>query len=165
MSLHANQLRNPAVGAPEGINELVYGPDSVHSRLYSHRVIDFNASIPERTVLTNVEILPLMARKSTAQSDIEDESQRSVEVPVADIDAIFGRLQLLADTDGLSLTKATENLGITSERLFNHKTRKSIPSMDILRRFKRKYGVTIDWIVEGDESGLSRQARDAILGL
>lgn len=139
--------------ASEGSDQLVYGGDGVHGDIYSLPVSGVKRDFSEQTLHQSAEIIDLMVRIV---------SNQPIDIPGApppDVDAIFERLSLCAAQAGMSLSAACDVLGFTSARLFNHKDRATVPAMEMLRAFKRRFGVTIDWIVEGDDSGLTYQAR------
>ena len=145
----------PAVG--DG-SQRGYGGERVHVPISSRCVSDVKASISELTLTPCADIIPFMARKQTAPAPAPEA------LPPPHNEALFARLDLCARRSDTTLSALAESLGFSSGRLFNHKDRHTVPAWEILRAFKRRFGVTVDWIVDGDESGLTVAAR-TFLGL
>ena len=145
----------PAVG--DG-SQRGYGGERGHGPIYSRQVSDVKSSISEQTLTSCADIIPFMVRKQTAPAPAPEA------LPPPDVEAVFARLDLCARRSDTTLSALVESLGFSTGRLFNHKDRHTVPAWEILRAFKRRFGVTVDWIVDGDESGLTVAAR-TFLGL
>jgi transcriptional regulator with XRE-family HTH domain len=84
----------------------------------------------------------------------------------ADHRAAFGaRLRAVIDALEQSQANVARSIGVTKENLGNWLRGDSYPSMHPVYKFCRIYGVTADWLVLGDPSGLRSDVRDRLLSL
>ena len=61
---------------------------------------------------------------------------------------IFERIKELADKQGKSLQKVSENLGFSQNYFYNLKNAKSSPSADVLVKVADYFHVSVDYLLE-----------------
>jgi transcriptional regulator with XRE-family HTH domain len=74
--------------------------------------------------------------------------------PHPKLKAIGERLELLREAYELSQTEFARRAGIAQNTYNQYAKGKNLPRLDFAERICDEYGVTLDWIYRGDQSGL-----------
>lgn len=145
----------------EEVANLRYCIQVPHTKNYSHFVSAIKCGLSERT--KKVINIMMEVMKATKKDNLP--AATPVDSMVPDVDAVFERINLIAEKSEYKSTRAMLiALGVNSPALYNHKRLKSLPTYTLLKPFKRRFGVDFDWLIEGDESGLSMEARKFLFG-
>lgn len=80
----------------------------------------------------------------------------------ADIDRIADRLRIGRKVLGLKSSELCELTGIARNTYSQWENGKGRPPLDMARVLRRQFGFTLDWLYEGDPSGLPMKLAQAI---
>lgn len=79
--------------------------------------------------------------------------------------AIGARLLLTRQALGLAQNEFAERAGLATNTYNQYETGKNIPSIPMAHAICDAFGLTLDWIYRGDQSGLRYHLADAIKAL
>ncbi len=69
-------------------------------------------------------------------------------------EALSDRLALTVEALGRPKGEVAASIGVSQQRLSNWMTRQNYPDWYALAKLCRRYGISADWLLLGDESGL-----------
>jgi transcriptional regulator with XRE-family HTH domain len=88
----------------------------------------------------------------------------TIERPHAKLTAIGQRLEVLRKAYGLSQTQFAARAQIAQNTYNQYEKGKNLPRLDFAERLCDEYGVTLDWIYRGDQSGLPVRVLNLLKG-